>query len=1415
MPYFKKILVIGIFLSFFNVSGEVNAQTHPSALFQDISETPGYQNSSISPWKEWKTSILSNATSSVKRDFSLTFPNYWEDNIGARGQMARDLGLAYQITKNMEYAIKAKEAILNMAVGTVDDRMEAYIRDNRQLSLVGYALAYDWIQPTLDSATDILIRDKLAALAETVYKDCNKSGTSMYGSNFGQQGQSYPTLGVVSAILNDYTNPNNIAITTNPSMWHTAGKEYLFENDLLHSFPNRSMLSWGFDETFGKYYNGSYKIYSFDDMALWFQVSNYFYHENFLEMYPLAKKAFTSEIWESLPNHYSDNFVTNSNSLWTYHKAIVSLFPDNEKSIILNHTDRADLAASSQLVPYVYVTAGGSQGGLSAALFYCTYPNYSSIPRYYPETKSRLHPDAITQLIRGSWNDDADWMSMVTFNEDTGSNRDLQHHDQMAFEYYSKGDLLLADAGEDRIVQDAFYGTGIQHHNTIALENPRAAFPFSQYMGTSALGPYKGDAGGVDTIPTVETIIQTPWLEAVRARTNITKVSLDTTIYAAQNLTSPINYDRTMFYPDSDYFIVFDRMEGTEAWKYRNIFRPTSFNVARTVSSGSTYDVGHVNGNLIVGNQSFNWLSLTYKTETDTGVNTNSIKWNTTNLYGNAVELNIYSVPSSDVKINKFITRIGGSGAASEVYLPLVLLTTPASQNMYRATALLSSYSTEAKKTGSQISVTGTGNAMKVSSSNYQDYIYTGKATSSFEDYTTDADIAYIRYTTQPSKYTILNGSFVSYQGIPLVSLSQKVNYLTLNKETSKTTFKVSGSGTTVITLKEMTSETYTITRDGSSYSNFQKSGTDLIITTDLSEHQFEIFGSGYIPPSDTTAPSQVTNLSVSNITQTSVTLNWTAPGDDGTVGTAASYDIRYSTAPITSSNWASAIQAGGEPIPQISGTDQSFATTGLTANTTYYFAIKAVDELNNISSLSNIASGKTLAAITTDTTAPTRSNGSPTGILAATTTQTTISLLTDESATCKYSTAAGTAYSSMTGTFTTTGGLSHSKAITGLTSGTSYAYYVRCTDSSNNINATDFTISFSVASPSCNICGLGTPVINPASPLISQAFTLTCPTNASGYDCINAYANASSGQCAFSSYSGNNAVFSCTGLAAGTYIPRCVAVTGTSRNCCSAAISGSYTISAVADTAAPSQITNLASYNPTQNSISLAWTAPGDDGTSGTANQYDVRHSTVSINSSNWTSSAQAIGEPTPQVSGTSQTYTVTGLTANTTYYFAIKSIDDSNNVSPLSNIVSGTTAVASAPATTTPAIPTNPVTTPTTTASIAQLQALIQQLLAQVAQLQAQLAVVQGIPVQFRFQNPLYIGLRNDDTRQLQTFLASQGTAIYPEAKITGYFGILTRKAVIRFQLKYGIVASEYSAGAGLVGPKTRTKINEMLGK
>jgi hypothetical protein len=100
--------------------------------------------------------------------------------------------------------------------------------------------------------------------------------------------------------------------------------------------------------------------------------------------------------------------------------------------------------------------------------------------------------------------------------------------------------------------------------------------------------------------------------------------------------------------------------------------------------------------------------------------------------------------------------------------------------------------------------------------------------------------------------------------------------------------------------------------------------------------------------------------VSVTSLTDSTATLGWVAVGDDSLTGTAASYDVRYATSPITAANWASATPVTGEPTPGSAGTLQSHVVRGLSRQVTYYFAVKVMDDAGNVSALSNVPSATT-----------------------------------------------------------------------------------------------------------------------------------------------------------------------------------------------------------------------------------------------------------------------------------------------------------------------------------------------------------------------------------------------------------------------------------------------------------------------
>jgi len=87
-----------------------------------------------------------------------------------------------------------------------------------------------------------------------------------------------------------------------------------------------------------------------------------------------------------------------------------------------------------------------------------------------------------------------------------------------------------------------------------------------------------------------------------------------------------------------------------------------------------------------------------------------------------------------------------------------------------------------------------------------------------------------------------------------------------------------------------------------------------------------------------------------------SVTLSWTAPGDDGQFGRAAAYDLRYSWAVITEMNFVMATRANGLPVPALPGSPETVTIAGISPDIMRYFALRTRDDVGNWSPISNVA---------------------------------------------------------------------------------------------------------------------------------------------------------------------------------------------------------------------------------------------------------------------------------------------------------------------------------------------------------------------------------------------------------------------------------------------------------------------------
>jgi len=105
--------------------------------------------------------------------------------------------------------------------------------------------------------------------------------------------------------------------------------------------------------------------------------------------------------------------------------------------------------------------------------------------------------------------------------------------------------------------------------------------------------------------------------------------------------------------------------------------------------------------------------------------------------------------------------------------------------------------------------------------------------------------------------------------------------------------------------------------------------------------------------PHDYVPPAPIGNLRVKSGTGDSVTLTWMASGNDGMLGQASGYVIRFGTTPITEATFADAASVTDAPHPQMPGATEEVTLTKLTPGTRYHVAIRAVDERGNAGALS------------------------------------------------------------------------------------------------------------------------------------------------------------------------------------------------------------------------------------------------------------------------------------------------------------------------------------------------------------------------------------------------------------------------------------------------------------------------------
>ncbi len=430
----------------------------------------------------------------------------------------------------------------------------------------------------------------------------------------------------------------------------------------------------------------------------------------------------------------------------------------------------------------------------------------------------------------------------------------------------------------------------------------------------------------------------------------------------------------------------------------------------------------------------------------------------------------------------------------------------------------------------------------------------------------------------------------------------------------------------------------------------------------------------------DTVPPGRVTDLSVDSMTNSSVTLRWTAPGDDDASGTPAAYDLRYGLSEITDGTWPSAAPVDGEPAPGEAGSEETFTVENLESNTTYYFGLKAADEVPNVSPLSNI-----VGATTTDdpdTTAPSAvvdldisriSSSSVTlvwtapgddaglGTAAAYDVRYASSEITD--ATWSSATAVdlepAPSESGSPETFT----------VTGLTPYTHYCFALRAVDEAANESGLSNVVCEETNAPPAAAF-----TVDPVSGTLATVFHFDASGSSDAEDPPSALEY-------HWDWNGDGAAdLQTTGVVDADYQfaqtgIRPVILTVVDTRGASDRDTVEVQVTELPDETPPTAVGDLAVQVSASTSVTLTWTAPGDDGSEGTAAQYDLRYAAGDSSGFTWSSATEVQGEPAPAPAGSNETFTVTGLDPNTRYTFAVKTRDDAGNWSLLSNLIEAVT--------------------------------------------------------------------------------------------------------------------------------------------
>lgn len=840
--------------------------SHPYMLFRNISEVPGFQHREEVPWSTYEIAIKSSAD----------------------GGSTLNSALWYHICSNSGGA-----GCTNYANTTITNLYNLASTSAERTSYAGeYAIAYDLIagtkdtgDTTLTSAIDETIRDKFAGMA-------NKSVSLAVTSNPTDINVNeilfyrYYYVWIISEVLHDYdTTGKNLQYGV--SDWNRMGGYDTFVLDEYNTelattsrgySSTPGMTYWYINKSGGQPLQGSYEVY-YGDLQSRIPLLYNQTHGNIFTAYPDWEKYWVHPVYMRLPNGYQPNLITNGNTIMNFWiSGIEWLSPENRaysrysNAIALKNYNNA-------LLPY------SKYDGISSFVKYLTQDNLTSEPYYHPSDKNWLTPTYVT--FRTAWNETCDFISTYTQSISVPSNRFNSNTWKFSTEYYSHGDLVIADMGE---LKHTFWLSNLSliyttklGHNTIQLVDPTGtACGFGPTYGVLGGSSWINSGSDFQTQIGSSALGYTEGTTYSRSRGAACGDSAPYTCldggssyppYFRASCTERVWWTRKIVTPENEYMVVIDRVNSSSVdWIYKNFWSLTSFDITPT-TCGSTYCPllgkntanGYVHGDLIIGSIPFDWDALETNPravdkiagvqdgtadwsviETYAG-NSDTISWNTINPYGDEISTKMFTAPVANISVAKWFTRVGGYEVESEVQNPHVFFSSDSGKDLYRITVFISDWTnTTTPRIAEEVPVTGNGTSVKITSPTGDkiDYIYEGRGESTFGNYQTDADFALIRENESetPFSFTLRNGTYLVKSGGDVFGSDTRLNYVSTITKENGTRFNVSGTGTATVTFYDIVTP-LVVKEDGAAQTegvDWSMDGNNLTIITSLSEHVIE-----------------------------------------------------------------------------------------------------------------------------------------------------------------------------------------------------------------------------------------------------------------------------------------------------------------------------------------------------------------------------------------------------------------------------------------------------------------------------------------------------------------------------------------------------------------------------------------------